>query len=51
MQGKNAQRTEKTEEGRRWMEESEARINDYVEEKLGKDNESKDGDEKKERQG
>ena len=26
----------KTEEGRRWMEESEARINDYLEEKSRK---------------
>ena len=33
------------------MEESEARINDYLEGEVRKDDESKDGDEKKESQG
>ena len=40
----------KTEEGRKWMEESEARINEYLEEKIRKDHEEKDEDERKERQ-
>ena len=38
----------KTEEGRKWMEESEAIINDYLEEKLRTDYEDKGEREKKE---
>ena len=40
----------KTEEGRRWMEEPEARSNDYLEEKVRKDHEDKDEAERKESQ-
>ena len=48
--GRMYRELKKTEEGRKWMEESEARANDYLEEKLRKDDGSKD-EEKKESQG
>ena len=48
--GRMYRELKKTEEGRKWMTESEARIDEYLNGKVRKDHEEKDEAERKERQ-